>query len=420
MKLKFETVFRGGIFLLAILLLWAVWAGAQPVAPTNAPPAPANTSTSLLSGLSRFNEQYLTFGLDRADLLRDHTLFGEPLWKYLASLIYIFLAFYISKFLDFLTRVWLKKFAARTQTKFDNLLLEVLNGPVKIVSFVIFLYIGLGIFQWPPLIQKVFSKGLVIIVAVSLTYMLMKVVDLLLGYWQQRAAPHADREFNEQLLPIIRKSLKAFVIVVAVLVTASNLRIDITAAIASLSIGGLALGLAAQDTLANLFGAVAVFLDKPFRIGDRIKLENVDGEVESIGLRSTRVRNQDGHLITVPNKTMGNATITNITRRPNIKTEMNLGLTYDTPADKVQRAITVLREIYREHPMTEKTLITFNKFTDSALNVQVVHWWKGADNEAHLAGMQQLNLEIKRRFDAEHIDFAFPSQTVYLKQDSAG
>src|SRR5205814_776703 len=134
----------------------------------------------------------------------------------------------------------------------------------------------------------------------------------------------------EQLFPVISKSLKSFLLVVAILVTSSNLGLDITAMLASLSIGGLALGLAAQDTVANLFGAVAVFVDKPFRVGDRIKLENIDGVVESIGLRSTRVRNQDGFLVTVPNKTMGNATITNVTRRPNIKTEMNIGITYDT------------------------------------------------------------------------------------------
>jgi len=185
-----------------------------------------------------------------------------------------------------------------------------------------------------------------------------------------------------------------------------------------LSIGGLAVGLAAQDTLGNLFGAVAVFVDKPFRIGDRIQLDQVDGTVESIGLRSTRVRNLNGHLITVPNKTMGNATITNVTCRPNIKTEMNIGLTYDTPAEKVKRALKILEEIYRGHPMTVDLIVSFNKFADSSLNILVVHWWNSTDFKAYLAGMQELNLAIKERFDAEGISFAFPTQTLFLKQDS--
>src|SRR5437773_4477796 len=244
----------------------------------------------------------------------------------------------------------------------------------------------------------------------------LKFIDLLMGYWKHRATADADGTFNEQLFPIVRKALKLFIIVVAALVTLTNIGIDVTAAIASLSIGGLAVGLAAQDTLANLFGAVAVFVDKPFRVGDRIKLDAVDGVVESIGLRSTRVRNLDGHLITVPNKTVGNATITNITRRPNIKTEMNLGITYDTPTDKVKLALKILEESYRQHPMTADLLVSFNKFADSSLNILVVHWWNSTDFKAYLAGMQELNLTIKQKFDEAGIEFAFPSQTHYVKQ----
>lgn len=347
-----------------------------------------------------------------------YPIWGNELWKYLFSLIYIFLAFYFSKFLDYLTRVWLKKLTAKTKTQFDDLLLDVLNGPIKVVAFIIFLRIGLDVFDWPPLVQTILSKSLTIIVAVSLTYMALKFVDLVMGYWRTRAKGEGDRTFDEQLFPIVRKSLKVFISVVAVLVTLDNMDVDITAAIASLSIGGLAVGLAAQDTLANLFGAVSVFVDKPFKIGDRIQLESVDGIVESIGLRSTRVRNLDGHLITVPNKTMGNATITNITRRPNIKTVMNIGITYDTPAAKVQRAIAMLQEIYRAHPKTADLIISFNQFADSSLNILVVHWWGGLDYKEYLEGMQELNLVIKDRFDAEGISFAFPSRTLYLKQDS--
>src|SRR2546423_13244297 len=239
-----------------------------------------------------------------------------------------------------------------------------------------------------------------------------------MGYWRQRTVADTDRTFDEQLFPIIRKSLKVFVVVVAVLITSQNLGINITTALAGLSVGGLALGLAAQDTVANLFGAVAIFMDKPFRIGDRIQLDSVDGTVETIGLRSTRVRNLDGHLITVPNKTMGNSTITNVTRRPNIKTVMNIGITYDTSTEKVKRALRILKEIYKDHPKTFDCLISFNKFADSALNIEVIHWWNSTDYKEYLAGMQEMNLAVKERFDEAAIAFAFPTQTLYLKPDS--
>ena len=429
MKFRLDIFFRAGLLALFLTAFWAFWAGAQTnlSAEAAATVSLADTNAATASNLmvNRSSELVKEFASPEwiKNLAQDwpflrHHFFGNELWKYLFSLVYIFLAFYVSKFLDYLTRVWLKKWADKTESKLDDLLLGLLNGPVKIISFVIFLRIGVDVFDWPAAVQNGLSKGFTVIVAVTITYAAMKLVDLLMGYWHLRAAADADRQFREQIFPIIRKTLKAFVVVVATLMTLGNIGVNITAAIASLSIGGLAVGLAAQDTLANLFGAVAILLDKPFRIGDRITLDNVDGTVETIGLRSTRVRNLDGHLVTIPNKTMGNATLTNITSRPNIKTVMNIGITYDTPAEKVRRALALLEEIYKAHPKTSDLLVSFNKFADSALNIQVVHWWNSTDMKEYLAGMQEINLAIKERFDAEGISFAFPSQTVYLKQDS--
>lgn len=426
MQKKLLFLYRGGLALLAAAWLWSVWtslAQDNPATPakTNVvatgEDAPKTGESNTIAGAERrkFETPEWVERLAADFPFLKWRWWGNELWKYLFSLIYIFLAFYVSKFLDYATRVWLKRWAERTETKFDDLLLELLRGPVKVVSFVIFLRIGLDVFEWPTVVESVLAKAFTIVVAIVITYTVMKLVDLLMGYWRQRAAQE-DVTFNRQLLPIVRKSLKAFVIVVAALTTLNNLGVNITAAIASLSIGGLAVGLAAQDTLANLFGAVAVFVDKPFKIGDRIQLDNVDGVVETIGLRSTRVRNLDGHLITVPNKAMGNAIITNITSRPNIKTVMNIGITYDTPVEKVKRALDILHEVYRSHPKTHDVIISFNKFENSSLNLLVVHWWNSTNYREYLGGMQELNLAVKARFDAEGIEFAFPTQTVYVKQ----
>jgi len=420
MNCKFGVVFRASVCVLVLLLGWAIWASAQssatnvpPIVQTNQVGAIAETLQSLEA---RLGEHDLIFRLDRVALFRENTMFGQPLWKYLASLIYIFCAFYVSKLLDYLTCVWLKKWADRTASKLDDLLLDALRGPVKVVAFVIFLHIGLAVFRWPANVQVFLSKGLIIVVAFSITYVTLKVVELFMGVWRERTSAGTDKSFDEQLFPIVRKSVKLFVVVIAVLVTSQNLGINITGVIASLSIGGLALGLAAQDTLANMFGAVAVYMDKPFRIGDRIRLEGVDGTVENIGLRSTRVRNLEGHIVTIPNKTMGNATITNITRRRTIRTDMNIGITYDTPSEKVKRATTILEEVFRAHPRTADLIISFNKFADCALNILVVHVWDGADMKEHFAALQELNLTIKQRFDAEGLEFAFPTQTIYVKE----
>ena len=405
LKVKRGPLFHCLIMLLLVAALGGMWAIAQ--AATNKQPVSAtNQPSAFLKDVERLEGQYLTFGLDRIDVLNEIVVFGQPLWKYLASLVYILLAFYVSKLIDWVTRVWLKKVAARTGLRLHDLLLEVLEGPIKIVVFVLFLNIGLNIFDWPANVKLYLSKALILIVAAALTYLAIKIVNLLLDLWRAHTAHEADRQFNDQLFSVLRKGLNTFVIVVAIMMAAQNIGINVTAAITSLSIGALAVGLAAQDTLANLFGAVAVFADKPFRIGDQIKLDSIEGVVEDVGLRSTRVRNPEGHVVAIPNKTVGNAAITNLTRRTNIKTVMNLVLPHALPAEKIKRSLTLLGEIYRGHSMTQQAWISFNQFAGANLNVMIVHWWKGTDYEKYLAGMQEMNLAVKERFDEEGIGLA--------------
>jgi MscS family membrane protein len=403
MKRNFKPVIRGLVPLLVFLWLWSLRSGAQSATNKTAATATNRQPSTLVQDVEKLKP--VTFDLDRFALLKENSFLGEPLWKYAASLIYILLAFYAAKLIDFIARVWLRRVATRKAGSFDEVLLDLLHGPIKAVIFVMLLTIGLNIFDWSALARLYLSKGLILVVAVALTYLAIKVMDLLLRIWRQRHAREADRKFNDQLFSVLRISLNTFVVVIAVLVTAQNMNIDITAAIASLSIGGLAVGLAAQDTLANVFGAVAVFVDKPFRVGDQIKLDGAEGIVETVGLRSTRVRNPEGHLIAVPNKTMGNATITNITQRPNIKTVMNFALPHTLPNDKVKRALAILQEIYHGHPMTQDVWVSFNQFAGANLNIQVVHWWKGTDHRKYLEGMQEMNFAVKDRLDSEGIIF---------------
>lgn len=407
MRWRFEWLYRFGLALFVGIAFWACWSTAQET--------PATNKVSAEVAFQGGQTNALTSSLSNVAFLQ-HDIFGVPSWKYLAFLIYIVIAFYAAKLADLLTGVWLKRWTAKTETQYDDLILDLLRGPVKVVVFVIFLHVGLGVFDWPPRAALYLSRALTVVMACSITYVALKVVDVLLGLWRTKSASSEDKLFAEHLFPVLRKTLKVAIVLGAALITAENMQLEIKALLAGLSVGGLALGLAAQDTVANLFGAVSILLDKPFHVGDRIRVDSVDGTVETIGLRSTRVRSLDGHLVTVPNKIMGNAIITNITRRPIIRTELNIGLTYDTTPEMVKRATAILGEVYRAHPKTGELIISFNKFADSALNIFVVHVWKGADNPEYFAGMQELNLEIKRRFDAEKIEFAFPTQTVHVKQ----
>lgn len=399
------------------VLLYAVWADAQPIirSATETNAASTTSTVSLLSLKPQTNQVFsLTFGLDEVPAYQVKVM-GRPLWQYMASVLYILLALVATYLIDLIFVKFLRKLAERTETKYDDLLIQLIHGPVKVIVFVIFLHIGLNVFGWPEWIETYISKGLKLVVAWSLTIMAMRLVDLFMEYLKDKASDQ-NRAFDTQLFSVIRKSLKVFLGLVAGLVTAQNLGFNITGLLASLSIGGLALGLAAQDTLSNLFGALVIFLDRPFNVGECIKIDSFDGVVEQIGLRSTRIRNLDGHLITVPNKTMGNATIVNITRRPNIRTVMDIGIIYETPPEKVKRATEILEQIYRQHPKTKDVLIGFNKFNDFSLNITVIHWWDGLDYKEYLAGMQELNLQILKKFNEEGIEFAYPTQLHYIKK----
>lgn len=260
------------LLILVSLLSSSLWAQAQPV--TDAP-APPDLETVAIVDAS--HKVWLTFGLDRFAPLRYAPFADIPLWQYLSSLIYIFLAFYVSRMLDVFISIRLKKWAEETTTKLDDMLVDLLRGPVRIVSFVILLHVGMQVYAWPAALEDFFSKALKVIVAVSITYVLLKGVDALVRVWKERTTTPENEQFSRQLLPLISKTLKVFVVIVAALVTSQNLGLNVTGLIASLSIGGLAIGLAAQDTLGNLFGAMAVLMDKPFKVGHRIKLDNVEG-----------------------------------------------------------------------------------------------------------------------------------------------
>jgi MscS family membrane protein len=448
MKANFKTWYYGLLVLLAALLCWSVWqSGAQTnaagTAATNLPGtnvlstnAPASVSALQSTGFAGVENEVGHFIPDKGnvtpdwltDLLRrfpwlNQPFLGNALWKWLASLIYIFLAFYCAKVVDGMTGVWLKNWRNRSGAKIDPIVLDLLRGPVKVVTFILLLHIGLDLLSWPPKVQVWMTKGFTVVVAVAITYMTLKLVDSLVTAWRRRTqgsgSGAGDIALHEHLFPIVRNTLKGFVLVVAVLVTAQNLDINVTAALASLSVGGLAVGLAAQDTLANLFGAMVVFMDKPFRIGDHIVTDaGVDGVVETVGIRSTRVRNGKGYLVTIPNKTMGTATITNVSQRPNIQGEVNFHVACDTPVEKLRRALAILHEVFSGEPKVQGLQVTFDQFKDSALNLHAGFTWNGVDDGAYATGIHEFNMRVKERFEKEGIPFAIPARTVYVKQDS--
>jgi MscS family membrane protein len=163
-----------------------------------------------------------------------------------------------------------------------------------------------------------------------------------------------------------------------------------------------------------------IMLDKPFEVGQRIIVEGTDGMVENIGFRSTRVRTLTGHLVTVPNEKMAASKIENIGRRPSIRRLTNITITYDTPPDKIERAVDIIRGILENHEGMHPEFpprVYFNEFNDSSLNIMMIYWYFPPNYWDFVAFSQRTNLQIMRAFEAEGIEFAFPTTTTYLAHD---
>jgi MscS family membrane protein len=185
-------------------------------------------------------------------------------------------------------------------------------------------------------------------------------------------------------------------------------------------VGGIAVALAAQDTLKNFFGSVMILLDKPYSVGQRVTVKGHDGVVEEIGLRSTRIRLLTGHQTTVPNEQMANVDVENIGRRPHIRRLTNITITYDTPPEKVEKAVNIIETILDNHEGMKPDFpprVYFNEFNSDSLNILVLYWYHPPDYWSFLTFSQGVNLQIMREFEKEGIRFAFPTSTTYLTQD---
>lgn len=222
-------------------------------------------------------------------------------------------------------------------------------------------------------------------------------------------------------MPWIKKTLLTIFAIFGVLMVAQSLGADVKAFLAGLGIGGLAFALAAQDTLANVFGSVVVAVDQPFKIGEFVQIGSNAGAVEDIGLRSTRLRRADKALVVIPNKTVAAEPITNLSRFTQRRVEQVIGLTYSTKPDEMEALVEEIRRLILSHDQVDPTsvIVQFRDFSASSLDIWMVYVVKDPDFLKHMQLRQKINLAIMREVDARGLSFAFPSQSVYLEGDIA-
>lgn len=248
-----------------------------------------------------------------------------------------------------------------------------------------------------------------------------------------RLTRRTDSDLDDMVVPLFRRALRLFVVVLAVLFIAQNiLGANIASWLAGLGIAGLAVSLAAQDSLKHLFGSVTIFFDRPFLVGSFVKYAGELGTIEQIGFRSTRMRTLDGHLMTIPNGNIVNDPVVNIGARPYIRRVLNVTVTYDTPAEKIEQAVQIIKDILATEGIRERVYaeqdpedpanlpprVYFSDYNAASLNIVVYYWHRPADWWLYLEHCEKFNLELFRRYAEAGIDFAFPTQTLYLASDA--
>lgn len=344
------------------------------------------------------------------------TMWGtNSIYNWVVSFCILFGAVVVGKILYMVIGRFVKKLASKTKSSLDDILVDQLEEPVVYGIVILGFYWGFNRLHFSENIDSFFANMFIIIFILNVTWLVARVIQSLIDEYVVPYVEKSESDFDDQLLPIARKTANVILWTFGILIALSNSGFDVGALIAGLGIGGLALALAAQDTVKNIFGGVMVFLDKPFTINDRIKVNGMDGFVEEIGVRSTRLRTLEGRVITVPNGQFSDNAVENVTLEPTRKVVVNLGLTYDTTPENMAKAMDILRTLVLENKrVTDEPLISFNNWGAFSMDIMLIYYIMQSDDI--LAAQSEINLEILKRFNAEGLEFAYPTQMLYKKE----
>lgn len=365
-------------------------------------------------------EQWLVSVFGEGAAWLTETVGQNALWRYFAAFFTVVVLLLLRRWaLGFALRV-LKEAAQKTSTDLDSQLLEALSLPVTWIVGAFALYAGT---VWLVLSEgaRHFATGLLRIVVVILVAQGLYRSIAVVGVAIDRFATRRGMDESAGLRQLVLRFLRVLVWLVAALVVIQELGYNVTGLVAGLGVGGLAVALAAKDTLANWFGALMIFTDRPFSVGDWIKTSNLEGTVEEIGLRSTKVRTFARTLVSVPNSTVANAVVENFSRMPVRRVSYTLGVTYGTTPAMMQESLERIRDILRTHEAVDQTfwIVRFTDFGSSSLDILVMYFTKTTVWDEYLAAREEINLLIMTSLSAIGVSVAFPTRSVYVENTDA-
>lgn len=302
--------------------------------------------------------------------------------------------------------------AEKTTSSLDDLVAESLASTKLIVMWALALWIGISFLNLPPRVTQLAWGCVLILVLVQLAIWGNSLVGFIVrSYVSLDDGDESSASTTSALTFVGRLLLWTLVVLVGL----QNLGVEITALVASLGVGGIAVALAAQNVLGDLFASLSILLDKPFVVGDFIIVDDLPGTVEKVGLKTTRVQSLHGEQLVFSNNDLLSSRIRNYKRMERRRIVFNFGVLYQTPHDKVASIPEIVRDVSNGLENATLDRAHFQKFGDSSLDFEVVYWVESPDYNVYMDTQQKINLGLLRRFQDEGIDFAYPTRTLYLQ-----
>lgn len=347
------------------------------------------------------------------------TFLGISLGRFAIAFLIVMVAFVLKKVLNHIFFKVLFPLAAKTRSRYDDQFFQAIRKPAEWLVVIIGTFSAIQLLRLPvePIDLRNGAVSLFkVLVTIDVAWVLFNLIGLVetfLEGWVSKT----ESTLDDQLLPFVRKCLRIFVIFLAVIMTIQNLGYSISGLLASLGIGGLAVALAAKDTLSNIFGSIMILLDRPFHVGDWVKAGDLEGIVEEVGFRSTKIRTFGKTQITVPNNVIANLAVDNISRRPNRRINITVGVTYETKPEQMRQAVAGIREMLCNHPAIDQDfiLVNFTEFGASSLDILVYCFTRTVVWAEYLAAREDVNLKIMEILDGLGLEIAFPSRSIYLR-----
>jgi MscS family membrane protein len=316
----------------------------------------------------------------------------------------------------FVTQIikWMNK--AFKKLKAINIMIEKIKKPLSAIILITGIFFALITL---PLNQLAMSKLLSIYKSLFVFRAAQTLITIIEAYFNAYIIKRSEDSRQKQVNNLISKIIKLVVIVIALLIILTEFDVKIQSLIAGLGISGIAFALAAQDTLKNVFGGIIIYMDSPFNIGDIIIINTIEGIVEDIGLRSTKLRTFDKGLVSMPNAAFTDGTVHNYSRRGSRRQRFYIGVTYSTKPEKMKRIILEMKNLLVSETDVENTgiIVRFEKFGGSSLDILVNYYVIKLDYNEFMGVVENINLKIMELFQDEEVEFAFPSMSLYFENE---